>query len=611
MSNLSRNLKAGSPTDLVLKSLQVNTASTLIAALISEDEPKTIDAKIEILSQLMQCAEELECNLENKTTFLHWTAIASGFATAAVICGTAALNPIAGFLVAATSASAGVVTVSGSLFHNKEAAKIIEKLKRLQLAIKSDALINWACLWGLAGFDLFCTSLQEAGTGTLSEFELIKKGKVSPLTAAVKLVAQSRGVEVAVVVKQLGEIKSRALKQLEENIVQKTKAVLQPTYAKPQPRIDTPGEHAHVPTTPEAVDKFQWIDQVLKMPFRVLTGDAGSGKSTLERFMISKLKEAGYHIVCLNTETNPDVWKGVEVLTTSDEINDFLSDFVAGIENRQRECRKLGIDEDEFLAKVAAKKAGRDGRVAIFFMEANTFELCGVDADLWASVLQMCLTNIRKWGYTACLTAQSDNQTSISSKMKGFSSRYDEQPRVECIVKTDDVTGEAVSSGRAWLKVKGKADKNPKSINLANFPKTKDFRTQAEKDAPVDTTMPIPKHAPKSERKLSDIINSLEKSLEISDKDSEGGIMKPQESTTDTEIDLTDTAYLIDEWLEVNRPEKWVKFKGKKNRDSSFVNFLSASNIKGESKDEAIAELLSAKKIELSEDGTALRWLKV
>jgi hypothetical protein len=274
-----------------------------------------------------------------------------------------------------------------------------------------------------------------------------------------------------------------------------------------------------IAVTPALSNNYQWIDQVLKMPFRVLTGDAGSGKSTLERFMISKLKEAGYHIVCLNTETNPDVWKGVEVLTTSDEINDFLSDFVAGIENRQRECRKLGIDEDEFLMKVAAKQTGRDGRVAIFFMEANTFELCGVDADLWASVLQMCLTNIRKWGYTACLTAQSDNQTSISSKMKGFSSRYDEQPRVECIVKTDDVTLEAVSSGRAWLKVKGKGDKNPKSINLANFPKTKDFRSQAEKDAPVDTIPPYPKPAPKSERKLSDIINSLEKSLSVSENE--------------------------------------------------------------------------------------------
>ncbi|NEU76703.1 hypothetical protein PI95_030395 [Hassallia byssoidea VB512170] len=306
----------------------------------------------------------------------------------------------------------------------------------------------------------------------------------------------------------------------------------EPTALQPPSPKSESNETQSVPTTPETVDKFQWIDQVLKMPFRVLTGDAGSGKSTLERFMISKLKEAGYHIVCLNTETNPDVWKGVEVLTTSDEINEFLSEFVSGIESRQKECRKLGLDEDQFLSEVATNRSGRDGRVAIFFMEANTFELCGVDADLWASVLQMCLTNIRKWGYTACLTAQSDNQTSVSSKMKGFSSRYDEQPRVECIVKTDDITGEAVSSGRAWLKVKGKADKNPKSINLANFPKTKDFRSQAEKNAPSDKTPPYPKPTSKSERKLSDIINSLEKSLLVS----ENSLTKESEELLDKKL---------------------------------------------------------------------------
>lgn len=265
------------------------------------------------------------------------------------------------------------------------------------------------------------------------------------------------------------------------------------------------------PVKTSTTNNYQWVDQVLKMPFRVLTGDAGSGKSTLERFMISKLKDAGYHIVCINTETNPDVWKGVEVLTTPNDINDFLSEFVSGIENRQRECRKLGIDEDEFLSKVAANRTGRDGRVAIFFMEANTFELCGVDPDLWASVLQMCLTNIRKWGYSACLTAQSDTQTSISSKMKGFSSRYDEQPRVECIVKTDEITGEAVSSGRAWLKIKGKSDKNAKTINLANFPKTKDFRTNDEKK----DTVPVAQTNSNQRDNLNDVIQSLEKSLVI------------------------------------------------------------------------------------------------
>jgi hypothetical protein len=239
-------------------------------------------------------------------------------------------------------------------------------------------------------------------------------------------------------------------------------------------------------------------------------------------------------------------------------------------------------------------------------MEANTFELCGVDADLWASVLQMCLTNIRKWGYTACLTAQSDNQTSISSKMKGFSSRYDEQPRVECIVKTDDVTGEAVSSGLAWLKVKGKGDKNPKSINLANFPKTKDFRTEAEKDAPVDTIPPYPKPAPKSERKLSDIINSLEKSLEISEQSDS---KEQDKNDAPVELKLSNHSQIIFEWLQTNRAGIWVKYRGAKGRDSSFTSLLTQHGIKGAERDDALSELFLAGKIDVTDDEQSLRLL--
>ncbi|NJN13285.1 MAG: hypothetical protein HC815_37360 [Richelia sp. RM1_1_1] len=52
-------------------------------------------------------------------------------------------------------------------------------------------------------------------------------------------------------------------------------------------------------------------------------------------------------------------------------------------------------------------------------MESNTYEVHGVDPDLWANFLKQSLTNIRKWGFTVCLTAHSDNQTSISSKLAG------------------------------------------------------------------------------------------------------------------------------------------------------------------------------------------------
>ena len=51
-------------------------------------------------------------------------------------------------------------------------------------------------------------------------------------------------------------------------------------------------------------------------------------------------------------------------------------------------------------------------------METNTYEVHGVNPDVWADALKQCLTNIRKWGFTACFTAHSDNQTSVASKLK-------------------------------------------------------------------------------------------------------------------------------------------------------------------------------------------------
>ncbi|NJN12117.1 MAG: ATP-binding protein, partial [Richelia sp. RM1_1_1] len=75
-------------------------------------------------------------------------------------------------------------------------------------------------------------------------------------------------------------------------------------------------------------NEYAWIDQILKLPFRTITGKQGSGKSTLERFLISELKKAGFHVIIINPEVNPDKFKGVEVLQTVTQINDFLDEFV-------------------------------------------------------------------------------------------------------------------------------------------------------------------------------------------------------------------------------------------------------------------------------------------
>jgi hypothetical protein len=235
-----------------------------------------------------------------------------------------------------------------------------------------------------------------------------------------------------------------------------------------------------------AQPQFKWLHQVLKLPFRILSGEQGSGKSTLERWMISLLKEAGYHIVCINPETNPSVWKGVEVLADCDQINRFLREFLDDVRARQQECREAGMDEDDYF-DLARSRSGKSGLVAIFFMETNTYEVHGINADLWAEALKQCLTNIRKWGFTACLTAHSDNQTSVSSKLKGFSGMINAMPRVDCIAQPHPETGEASSSGRAWFRMKGINDPAPKQVELYNYPKTKDFRTDAEKQAAIAT----------------------------------------------------------------------------------------------------------------------------
>lgn len=236
----------------------------------------------------------------------------------------------------------------------------------------------------------------------------------------------------------------------------------------------------------ELEEQHRWIYKLLKLPFRVLSGEQGSGKSTLERLMIRLLKDDGWYIVIINPETNPAVWSGVQVLADAEEINEFFEVFPQTIRSRQQQARTLKIDEDDYLDHIK-DKSGLEGKVAVFLMESNTYEVHGVDPTLWADFLKQSLTNIRKWGYTVCLTAHSDNQTSISTKLKGFSGMIDDAPRVDCIAKAG-VNGEATSTGKALLKMKGVRDKEPLEVDLYNYPKSKNFGSEPLAQPPPSTT---------------------------------------------------------------------------------------------------------------------------
>lgn len=220
-------------------------------------------------------------------------------------------------------------------------------------------------------------------------------------------------------------------------------------------------------------DDHKWILNILKEPFKILTGEQGSGKSTFERLLIDLLREQGHHIFIINPETIRSGASDVTVLHQINLINEFFEQFPKLVERRQQEARLKNIDEDDYLDHLDKNEVGLKGRVAIFLMEANTYEAHGVDAELWATFLKQMSTNIRKWGFTAVLTAHSANQTSISSKLKGFSGLLDSAVHIECLATTNK-NGEKIGSGKAVLK-KGKNDSGTVEFIPYYKPKAKNY----------------------------------------------------------------------------------------------------------------------------------------
>jgi energy-coupling factor transporter ATP-binding protein EcfA2 len=222
-------------------------------------------------------------------------------------------------------------------------------------------------------------------------------------------------------------------------------------------------------------EQYQWMKQILKQPFSVISGEQGSGKSTLERLLIKLLKEMGFYVVIINPETTRGSSDEVLVLNQAETINEFVSKFPQMIRDRQRDARQNEIDEDDYLDSLADKK-GLNGRVAVFLMESNTYEVHGVDAKLYAAFLKQSLTNIRKWGFEVFLTAHSANQTSISSELKGYSGLINSMARVDCVAKQDTKTLETVATGKAILRLKGVNDQNPVEVDLMHYkPATKEY----------------------------------------------------------------------------------------------------------------------------------------
>jgi hypothetical protein len=85
---------------LVTKSLSRDPLKALFFAHLDEQDSDTLQSKIKIIQQFTRELEELECNTENQSNFLHWASIASGFSGCLALTGATLLNPLLGLIVA-------------------------------------------------------------------------------------------------------------------------------------------------------------------------------------------------------------------------------------------------------------------------------------------------------------------------------------------------------------------------------------------------------------------------------------------------------------------------------------------------------------------------------
>ncbi len=180
---------------LVTKSLSRDPLKALFFAHIEQQDSDSLQSKIKIIQQFTRELEELECNSENQSNFLHWASIASGFSGCLALTGAAILNPFLGLLIASSAVSSAAVVVGGSYLRHQNVSEVVKKLKRYRLALNSSTPKNWAILWHLAGSELFLDSLWDASKGNINHRgQLVRKDGKNALAVATDYASERMGI---------------------------------------------------------------------------------------------------------------------------------------------------------------------------------------------------------------------------------------------------------------------------------------------------------------------------------------------------------------------------------------------------------------------------------
>lgn len=167
----------------------------LFFAHIEQQDSDSLQSKIKIIQQFTRELEELECNTENQSNFLHWASIASGFSGCLALTGAAILNPLLGLLVASSAVSSAAVVIGGSYLRHQNVSEVVKKLKRYRLALNSSTPKNWAILWHLAGSELFLDSLWDASKGNINhKGQLIRNDGKNALAVATDYASERMGI---------------------------------------------------------------------------------------------------------------------------------------------------------------------------------------------------------------------------------------------------------------------------------------------------------------------------------------------------------------------------------------------------------------------------------
>jgi hypothetical protein len=188
----------------------------------------TLEQKVKVLHNVIKDIELREEAIEKDEGLTTWGGMVSTGLSLLSISGLSVLNPLVGVSLVATAVIGTAVTVGSSVLLHKQNKDLEDKIQRLRLALQSEALLNWACVWGLVGADLFVDALTSASRGEVVENRILVtfSGK-EPIDTALTLIAESQGVTFEHVLSRLKEIKEGTRQQMEARIETSAKTVLQ------------------------------------------------------------------------------------------------------------------------------------------------------------------------------------------------------------------------------------------------------------------------------------------------------------------------------------------------------------------------------------------------